>query len=400
MSSTPMKFLVKLAMVRTFFFVIVGWMVGDGATLAQYGFSPINSSTFSPGSEWGNYYVGSAVQLPSWNRPPVYFPSNIGFQPPRLLGIYAQNTPSGVLIGQVVSGSVAERAGLRVGDLIVSVAGTQVGLINGRVVDVMYQVNSSLDYWGRTNALVLDGSTRLMKSVTFDFSAAATSYSSVNGQVFLDSGVPIYRSGVIKVELVNLNRPYLSASGGNTYVQVNGTGPVAFSIPYNAGLISIADRYRLVATYFDSYRQVVSSGSLEIGSLNPGVSTSYSLRLPAAPTMIPYGSAYGVYSSSPNMISNAFRQYLNREPSFGESQAWTQQMAAGILNEKELRAEILASPAFYDRAGNDPELFIKQMIETNSHLPATYEQIQYWTTRLGLYGGNRLQVCREFVNSF
>lgn len=379
---------------------ILGLMMSVNVSFAQFGFSPISASPMSSGSEWGNYYLGSAVQIPSWNPLPVYFPTNNGYQPPLQLGIYAQNTPNGVLVGQVVPGSVAARAGLKSSDLIISVAGIQVGLINGRVVDVMYPINSSPNYWGRVNALVLDGATRVVKTVTFDFSTTASSMSSVNGQVFLDGGVPVYRSGTIKVDLINLSRPFLTASGGNTYIRVNGTTPSTFAIPYDARLISPTDRYRLVATYFDNNRQVVSSGSLDIGSLTPGIANTYILRLPAASTMIPYNSAYGMYSTNPNVISEAFRQYMGREPSFGESQAWMQQMANGNLSEKELKAEIVASPAFYDRAGNDSELFIKQMIEASTRLPATYEQIQYWNTRLAFYAGNRLQVSREYMNSF
>ncbi|MFN9917805.1 MAG: PDZ domain-containing protein, partial [Pirellulaceae bacterium] len=281
--------------------------------------------------------MGAATQPSSWNRIPGYNTTNNAYQPPRQLGVYMQNTPNGVIVGQITPGSVAERAGLKVGDLIVSVAGIQGGIVNGRVVDVMYVINTNLDYFGRVSALVFDGSTRVAKSLVFDFSTNTTAITAVNGQVALEGGFPAYRSGTIKVDLVNLTRPYLTASGGNTYVQVNGTGPFAFSIPYDVRLNSQADQYRLVATYFDSNRQMISSSSLDIGVLNPAVPNSYSLRLLATPASAPYSSAYGVYSPNPNMINDAFRQYLGREPSISESQAWTQQISTMNLSEKDVK---------------------------------------------------------------
>ncbi|MBM3966226.1 MAG: hypothetical protein FJ308_14360 [Planctomycetes bacterium] len=145
---------------------------------------------------------------------------------------------------------------------------------------------------------------------------------------------------------------------------------------------------------------MISTSSLDIGGLNPTVPATYSLRLYANPNVVSYTSAYGAYSSNPNMINDIFRQYLGREPSISEAQAWAQTISNMHPSEKDVMADILAIPAFYDRAGNDEVLFIEQMIESNTRSPATYEQIQYWSARLGFYGGNRLLLTREYVYSF
>ena len=70
------------------------------------------------------------------------------------------------------------------------------------------------------------------------------------------------------------------------------------------------------------------------------------------------------------------------------------------MSSSEVKAELLASPAFYDRAGNVPDLFVQRMIETVSGQPARIDQIQYWRSRLDSYGGMRLAVAREYLRTF
>lgn len=52
------------------------------------------------------------------------------------LGITPRNTDTGVQILQVATGSVAQRSGLEPNDVIVNVAGYQVGLVGGRLYDI------------------------------------------------------------------------------------------------------------------------------------------------------------------------------------------------------------------------------------------------------------------------
>ena len=51
------------------------------------------------------------------------------------LGIYPENTDTGVLLTEIVRGSAAERAGLEVNDRIISVHGYQVGYVDGTLYD-------------------------------------------------------------------------------------------------------------------------------------------------------------------------------------------------------------------------------------------------------------------------
>ncbi|MFN8741379.1 MAG: hypothetical protein ACK5YR_15755 [Pirellula sp.] len=62
-----------------------------------------------------------------------------------------------------------------------------------------------------------------------------------------------------------------------------------------------------------------------------------------------------------------------------------------------MKAEILASPSFYDRVGNNPDQFIRLMIESSNQFIAPLDAIQFWRVRLDQLNGDRLTLAREYV---
>lgn len=371
---------------------------------AQYGFLPTPTFGNGYGNAWGNYYSSNAIQVPywnsGWNTTPTYsYPWNNNWQGWQL-GAVIQNTPSGVLVQQVAPGGVADRSGLKPGDVIVSVAGTQVGYTNGRVVDLIYEINRRVNANGSVRLTVLDSAIRQLRTIDLNISQRPNTSGIVSGRVFVDFNNMAYGNNTIKVELLNTSRPYLNASGGNTYVQAYGSGPFPFSIYTNPSYLNPSDRYRLVATLYDVNRQVVAYSTLDIGAPIAGNTANYDLRLQPAQASVPnYAASYGYYYPSQNVVYDAFRQYLNRDPSASEAQAWQQQLAYGSSNTTEMKAEIIASPAFYDRVGNNPDQFIKLMIESTTRAAASLERVQYWRSRLDAFGGDRLNVAREYIQS-
>ncbi|MCU0706700.1 MAG: PDZ domain-containing protein, partial [Pirellula sp.] len=304
-------------------------------------------------------------------------------------------------------GGLAERSGLRAGDVIVSVAGTQVGLVNGRVIDAVYEMSGRASSSGLVSIMVLKASTRLLTPMTINVHGTTEARAIVTGRVFLGNSAT-YGGGSVKVELTNISKPYLSASGGNTYLPVVGSGPFPFTISFNAKYANAGDLYRLTATYYNVYRQIVAFANLDIPAPVPGTMVSYDLNLEQSAISstvgsvvagsIPVSNSYaGYYTPQQNVVDDTFRQLLGRNPSASEAQAWYQQMASGAMSVNELKAELLASPAFYDRAGDNPDVFVQQMIEMTTRLPAGRDELQYWRSRLASLGGNRLELCREYM---
>jgi hypothetical protein len=110
--------------------------------------------------------------------------------------------------------------------------------------------------------------------------------------------------------------------------------------------------------------------------------------------------AFGTYYPNQNSVTEVFQQLLGRAPSVSEAQVWAQQLASGSITLSEMRAQVLASPAFYDRAGNNPDLFIQQMIVAITRQPAPVQQVQSWRSRLDFFAGNRLMLSREFLRGY
>lgn len=369
---------------------------------AQFGFVPNPSFDSGYGNAWGNYYTGTMVQLPAWGGTTAnyYRPEGYSWQGWQL-GAIVQNTPSGVLVQQVMPGSVAQRSGLKEGDIIVSVGGAQVGYSNGRVVDLIYEINRRVNANGQVRLTVLESTSRQLRTYTLNLAQRPTSGFSVSGRLYIDNAVLGYGNNTIKVELLNVTRPYLTASGGSTYVQAYGMGPFPFSLTSNSTYFNGSDRFRIVATLYDVNRQVAAYATLDIGAPALGSTVNYDLRLQSSsPTGSPiFNNSYGYFYPDQNIVYQIFRQYLSRDPSASEAQAWQQQLANGSTTQAELRADVIASPAFYDRVGNNPDQFIKLMIESTTKQQAPLDRVQYWRARLDVYGGDRLSLAREYALS-
>jgi len=80
--------------------------------------------------------------------------------PPRIagarwrLGVFAVNTDTGVRITQVVPNLAAWQAGLEARDVLVTVAGYQIGYVNGRLYDLASELQRRADPAGRVMLLV------------------------------------------------------------------------------------------------------------------------------------------------------------------------------------------------------------------------------------------------------
>ena len=372
----------------------------SGEARSQYGFNAIPWNGSIGGQPWGNSYVASTLQVPAWNGyANVVGTWGNGVQNWQL-GAVTLNTANGVLVQQVVPGSIADRAGLRSGDLIVSVAGSQVGFTGGRLVDLIYEINRRMDANGQVRLTVLDAVSRQLRTKTLQITPQYSSNGAVTGRVFMDTTSGWSGNYTLKVELLNVSRPYLSASGGSTYVNAYGPGPFPFSIYANPTYVNSSDRYRLVASLYDANRQVIAYGTLDIVSPTSAPGAVYDLRLsPTASSLPSYLPSYGSYYPNQNLVNEAFRRYLNREPSVSELQAWLQQLATNSISLQEMKAEILASPSFYDRVGNNPDQFIRLMIESSSQFIAPLDALQFWRVRLDQLNGDRLTLAREYIQS-
>jgi hypothetical protein len=81
------------------------------------------------------------------------------------LGVTVQNIPHGSRITRVVPASVAQQAGLAVGDLIMAVNGAPVGIVHGRLRDMGDVLNQQAGVHGHVTLRVRNGRTGRIQNV-------------------------------------------------------------------------------------------------------------------------------------------------------------------------------------------------------------------------------------------
>src|SRR5262245_1039909 len=98
---------------------------------------------------------GPASGETSFGAASRYYPDD-NYRPNRWqLGVQVRNLENGVLLTRVEPGSIADRNGLAAGDTIVTVAGYQVGYVDGQLYDLGDELARNVDRRGRVTALVL-----------------------------------------------------------------------------------------------------------------------------------------------------------------------------------------------------------------------------------------------------
>jgi hypothetical protein len=101
-----------------------------------------------------------------------------------------------------------------------------------------------------------------------------------------------------------------------------------------------------------------------------------------------------------NTISRWFRRYLGRDLNAKEVRIFGEMLAQGTTL-PEIHVGILASTEYFDRAGNRPAAFVRNVFEdVVGRAPTRLEQAT-WTTRLrNTHRNNRYQFARDFLATF
>jgi len=379
--------------------------------IAQVGFgTPAAApagSTFGTASRWTNGFSEAMVQLP----PPTLNsttaaadPRLAPSRPPITLGAFVQNTEAGVILTSVQPGSLAERNRLEANDIIVAVSGYQVGNVQGKVYDVLEEIQKRVDVSGRVPILIFDGKDRRLVPIVFDASAATQAVPGISGTASVASPVAVPAGSILRVELRNVSKPYQSIDRGTDLRTVAGPGPHQFVIQPNPAFIDPRDQYRLVATISNSFGQPMLEGFQDVPAPIAGRPATYALALRQSVPVTNAGfnpSQPGTttqvgYVPDTNAITAMFQQYLGRIPDANELQAWTSFVAKGNSIEA-VRAELLASRQFYDLCGNDPTLFCRQLYQAVRGKQPSQAEVSNMLARLNAFRGARLPMVTEFL---
>ena len=313
------------------------------------------------------------------------------------LGIYPEDTDTGVRISQVVRGSAAERAGLETGDRIIGVHGYQVGYVNGTLFDVGQEFERHADTQGWVRILVQNNRDGKLLNMPLQLDPR---HQGITGTVAYRDRSALPRDAVLNVELREVlsygnSRPITLTRQSFT---ANRT-PISFNLDYDPTQIDPRRNYVMHANITSGGRQIYSMRQDTPIFGNAG-GNSQNVQLLVESTAVAYPGGGG--GRIPNQreqlaqIKTWFREYLRREPRAQELYVWEAHLArGGSLTDAQL--QILSTPEFYYQSSANDTEYVRRMFQLVTNRQPSQQEVQQWITRLQYHNRLRPEMAREFL---
>ncbi len=264
------------------------------------------SDSFSSGSSWqGSSWLNNGLrQTPDWR-----------------LGVTVTNQENGVVVRNVTPNSAGARARLEPNDLIITVGGYQVGMIDGRLFDLGDELKRRADASGVVSMLVQDHNNGVISNVRVQLDAST---STLTGELIYRERLPIPSDAVITVLVEDVTRPFAAIRGGQVSYRPNG----ANTIPLRSPMIRTISSRRYLSGACVCHVSA-RSNDLRIGAIATRTDSRQSIDgsikpRPRRNAIAGTGGGSVVTAGYPNFnliddeIIAIYRKYLNRSPTSGE----------------------------------------------------------------------------------
>ncbi len=310
------------------------------------------------------------------------------------LGIYPEETDTGVVVKEIVRGSAAERAGLEVNDRIISVHGYQVGYVNGVVFDIGQEMERQADPQGWVRILVQDNRNGRLMNLPVQLDGRSEA---ITGTITYRASSALPRDAIATVELrENVRsdiRPITIARQTITGIRAV---PIQFSLDYDPTQVDNRRNYVLHASITAQGREIYTMRTaVPVLGNRP---TSNVQLLVESTTGLPAGTTTPNRQDQLAQISQWFRQYLGREPRAQELYVWQAHLdRGGTLADAQL--QILSTPEFYYQSNADDTEYIRRMFLLVTNRQPSQQEVTQWMNRLNYYNRLRPEVAREFLAS-
>ncbi|WP_437185496.1 YbaY family lipoprotein [Planctomicrobium sp. SH668] len=360
----------------------------------------VTPSYVAPGTGTGvNPNLNDRTRLnPQYN--PGYVPP--GSQNPNLglkkwrLGIMSKDTDTGVQIHTLVNGGAAQRAGLEPNDRVISVNGYQVGYVNGQLFDCATEFDRSADQNGWVTLLVQNSRDRSLVNVPVQLDSRLATLS---GSIAVQNRQNLPANAVVNVELREVvgsrSTPVTIAS---RQIENLTTYPIPFTIDYDPANLNVNGRYQVYANVLSNGREIFRTSQVQQVPMHQGAVRTVALQL----DQVQGNVNYPTYPTGPQaqdaqvaQIVKWFNDYLGRQPSDRELVAWMQQIQSGVPM-SQVQLALLSNDQFFNRYGNNRDLYVAQVIELLLGRKPYPEDMAYWTSRYEAQNGIR----RNFVSEF
>ena len=306
-----------------------------------------------------------------------------------VLGINVRNWPSGVEVVSVQPGSVAQRAGLEPGDVIVTVGGFQVGFVGDRLNDLGDEIARRIDGYGRVVLLVRNHRSGGLVTVPVQFGAVGSR--AVIGRVAVQPPMATPATAVVTVRVLDVTY----AQWNDVAVAQGQAAAAAFPLPYRLDLPALSPQHRYAVD-----ARIEDRGLL--------------LARTAAPTMLAaidrdqqidlmltaggVGSVGGVGAGllPADQIQQWIQVYLGRPPRPFEIDVWlaTLQRGRPLVD---VQAGILSSSELFERAGRSRDVYIAEVFRLLFGGPPTAAQMADLRSRYDRAFGVRLRFVEDLL---
>jgi hypothetical protein len=302
------------------------------------------------------------------------------------LGVSVRNLDTGVQLTNVVRGGVADRNGLAVGDVVVSVAGYQVGYVDGRLYDLGDELARNVDRRGQVTLLVLrnrDG--RLANNlVSFaDSSGGSEGGESdrvrVQGEI-LGSGLRLSPNAIQIARVIDVTNSQWGKVVVERKVERNpGQFPLDFGMSMRP---RTGHKYACDAIIYD--RDVMYYTDLDPFPASSGQERNVRLRVVGQRRVADPTTWY--------------RKHLGRSPSTQERAVWQEQLENG-LSEDEIEAQLLGGSEFFDRNRSNPSEYVRGLTRAAADREPTPEELQRYTQQLQQQGSSRSRLAEQMLEA-
>ena len=377
----------------------------DGLGISSSG--ALNNSQFNNNAAFATPSIrdrSSAATSPQWNDPATVgldpslsqywapIPDPVAKTTPLQkwrLGIYPENTDTGVRVSEVVRGSAAERAGLEVNDRLVSIGGYQVGYVMGNLYDIGAEFERNADQQGWVRVLVQNNRNGKLMSMPLQLDPR---HESVTGTITYRECSAMPTDAVATVELREVLRPDLRpVTIARQTISPATRVPIPFSIEYDPTEIASRRTYVIDANITASGQQIYAMRQ-SAPIFNGRPSTEVQLLVESTATG---GPAYN-RNEQLAQITQWFRDYLRREPRPQELYVWEQHLArGGSLSDVQL--QILSTPEFYYQSSGDDMTYIRRMFQLVVGRQPSQQEVFDWNRRLQDYNRMRPELAKEFL---
>lgn len=322
-----------------------------------------------------------------------YYPDD-DYQPNRWqLGVKVKNLDTGVQLTSVNRHSVAERNGLDAGDVIISVAGYQVGYVDRRLYDLSDEISRNVDRQGRVTLLVLRNRDNRLINNYLDFNLVPagpggpgpdeghTHHVAIRGEIAGRGGVRLSNRAVQIARILDVTHPSWKNVVISRAVERNpGQFPLNFGIAFDG---RHGHKYAVDAIIYD--------GGIQFQTDRIGFDASTDRN---ATVKLRVVSESPIYDPT-----TWYRSILGRVPSVRELAAWREQMEQGY-SQDEIEAQILAGSEFYDRnRGGHPGDYVRGVTRAAAGRDPSPEELRRYSDQLQQPGVNRSSIVEQMLEA-